>query len=240
MENKLKNLRNDMISSELKNIKFGSKQKHNVFQQLHEKKAKRTLLPKLISVAVTLSLLFFLGTITIDHFTSEERTNSNMNTGQEEQAAAAPAGEGTYKSILQGDVGTIVENGDVIFERVADDSLPVEETDGTMGDLEFLISLSGLDHSQQFEINGEFKYAKFWIQNTGSKSITISLEDITRKDWDVIEGFTVRIPAGETWSFYSKNALSNGTYYLNFTLGRAYMSGQSAAIIAPTLADLDR
>ncbi|WP_175480371.1 hypothetical protein [Gracilibacillus ureilyticus] len=39
--------------------------------------------------------------------------------------------------------------------------------------------------------------------------------------WEIIEGTDARILAGETWSFYSNNSLSNGSYYLNFISGLA-------------------
>ncbi|SFM01819.1 sigma E regulatory protein, MucB/RseB [Gracilibacillus orientalis] len=84
MDKKLKNLRKDMISSELKEVKFENKHKQNIFEQINIKKRRSftNMMPRILSVVAVFSVILFLGILINNNFNAGHSPNPNNNVSQ--------------------------------------------------------------------------------------------------------------------------------------------------------------
>ncbi|MBP1991616.1 M56 family metallopeptidase [Paenibacillus eucommiae] len=153
--------------------------------------------------------------------------NESAQMGGKPQASASKAG--TYvpdeDTILEGEVGTTIRKGDLIFERMESDSrLFSEHSAGNLAgnQLTHLIKDSEMD-----------EYCTIWIRNAGSGHIifTITKDSPTGT---VVPGSIVRIPAHTTWTISTLKTLKAGDYYTNFTSGSSDMSGRAAYTLTLT------
>ncbi|MFH0345752.1 hypothetical protein ACHADS_04125 [Bacillus vallismortis] len=159
---------------------------------------------------------------------------ANAETPQIEnvQAKEAPV-------VLKGEVGTIIKNGNLIFERVANKKSAIDELISPMASKRvFDITLRGSEMSQAFTLDSDYRYVKVWTRNTSSGDIKFTITKGS-KTGSVVSGSSVTIPAGQSWNVYSTNAWSSGTYYANYTSGKVDLSGQSAARLASSKDELD-
>lgn len=134
---------------------------------------------------------------------------------------------------LKGEVGTIIRDGNLVFQRVADAADPAKNNVSEITPLAstegFTVTLDGnTSLTKQFNLAGDYRYWKVWIQNTGTSSIMYSTTGPEN-------GKVYTIPAGETWNVYSTQPWKTGTYNANFTSG----SGMKGKAASRTFAELD-
>lgn len=133
---------------------------------------------------------------------------------------------------LKGDIGTIIHDGDLIFERLPNGPIPDTDITPYASTQGFSVNFNGNQNlTQQFLLSGSYRYWKVWIQNTGSSAIKYSTTGPEN-------GKVHTIPAGQTWSIYSTKKWRKGTYNSNFTAGSG-MYGKAACRIATTFEELD-
>ena len=121
-----------------------------------------------------------------------------------------------------------------MFEIV--ENIPLETKASAPGYSE--TSLSGTEMSKSFNLAGNYKYAKVWIDNKGSNSIVFTITKGSPTG-SIISGSDVTVSANTKVSVYSTNAWSSDTYYANFTSGKASMSGKTSCRIASSIPELD-
>jgi hypothetical protein len=92
--------------------------------------------------------------------------------------------------------------------------------------------------SQSFEVTSAYRYAKVWVNNTGTGNIKFTITK-TSPTGSVVSGSNVTIAAGTSTSVYSTNKWTTGTYYANFTSGKVDLSGEAACRVASTIEELD-
>jgi hypothetical protein len=140
--------------------------------------------------------------------------------------------------LLEGEVGTNIRIGDLVFKRVETDTSKPSEVSTLASTSAFSITLSGSSKSEPFNLSGDYKYAKVWINNTSSGNLIFTITQ-NSPTGTVVSGSSVTVSANSTWNVYSTNAWPAGTYYANYTSGQVGLSGSSACRIASTQAELD-
>lgn len=139
--------------------------------------------------------------------------------------------------VISGEVGDIIEVGDLIFKIV--DPSTINDTNTRASQKGFSISLSGTEDSQSFSVTSEMPYAKVYVKansTSGDIKFTITKSSPTGT---VVSGSSVTIEAGTSTTVYSTNKWAAGTYYANFTSSKTAMSGSASSRIASTFDELD-
>jgi hypothetical protein len=132
--------------------------------------------------------------------------------------------------VIDGDVGERFVVGDLIFEIISPEA--AEQT------ADRVFSLSGDSVSQAFEVTSSCRYAKLWINNSGTGNVRFTITE-SAPTGSVVNGSNVTIAAGTATIVYSTNQWQAGTYYVNFTSGKSALSGRVAYSIASTIEELD-
>ncbi|TPG70484.1 hypothetical protein EEL31_19615 [Brevibacillus laterosporus] len=88
--------------------------------------------------------------------------------------------------------------------------------------------------TESFYVNPSFGWVKVWVENTGSKAITIVVTDEDGK-----EKMSGTVKPGKTWEDYSSKPWGVGDYKISFTSSRADMEGRFSVRIANTKKELD-
>lgn len=138
------------------------------------------------------------------------------------------------KRVIEGKVGTVITVGDLIFEIV--ENIPVNTEASTS--VYPSLSLSGTEMSKPFNLTRDYKYAKVWINNTGSNPLVFNITKGSPTG-TTVPGSEVTVAAKTKMSVYSTHTWSPDTYYANFTSGKANMSGTTSYTIASTIPELD-
>lgn len=180
-------------------------------------------------IFASLALVFTFGVI----------TSLSVFANNDEASLASSSKVGTNVQgdslVLKGEIGTIIRDGDLVFERVSEDSFPKDDESiiKPFGSTEgFKVNFGGnTSIIKEFNLAGDHHYWKVWIRNTGNNGIKYSTSG-------PVNGSVYTIPAGQTWNVYSTNPWPTGTYYSNFT-GGSGMYGEAACRTATTFAELD-
>ncbi|WP_312114307.1 M56 family metallopeptidase [Brevibacillus reuszeri] len=137
------------------------------------------------------------------------------------QASASKAG--TYipdeSIVLEGEVGTTLRRGDLIFERIGNDSHAFPEKVDAI--------LANTSQSHLIKKSEGDEYCTIWVNNEGSRHVIFTVTKATPSG-TAIPGSIVKIPAQTTWKISTLQPFTKGEYYANFTSGQAIMSGQVA------------
>lgn len=143
---------------------------------------------------------------------------------------------------IEGEVGDTFSVGNLIFEIVSDEEMDrvLSEPQTRASTKRWEISLSGDSLSKDFSVTKDYPYAKVWFRNDLDKKYEIVFT-ITQgsETGTVVTDSLVRLPGGSAISVYSRDAWPEGTYYANFTCGKADMVGSAACRVASTKAELD-
>ncbi|MFP3391566.1 M56 family metallopeptidase [Brevibacillus sp. SIMBA_040] len=137
------------------------------------------------------------------------------------KASASKAGDYVpdESTVLDGEVGTTIRRGDLIFERIENDSHAFPEKVDAV--------LANTSQSHLIKKSEGDEYCTIWIKNEGSRHV-IFTETKASPSGTVIPGSIVKIPAQTTWTISTLQPLTPGEYFANFTSGQAIMSGQVA------------
>lgn len=176
---------------------------------------------KKVLLSVALGTIILGGTTNISAETLNNSTNINSEKTEE-------------PIIIGGEVGDIIKVGDLIFEilpndtEIPKDNLTRESTEGYDVILDNNRSLS-----KEFNLAGDYKYWKVWIQNTGKNNIVVSTMPKGKVDPSpvIVEGYV-------TAAIYTTKPVKSGTYVSSFT-GGAGMKGKAVCRIATSLSELD-
>ena len=125
----------------------------------------------------------------------------------------------------------------VKVQRVPDDYIPWEDdkvVTPSSSRQEFSVDLSGTEMSERFRLREYLRYWKVWLKNEGANDIIFSVS----KGKDTKPIYLDEYGKG-TWIISSEREEEVGTYYANYTSGKAKMQGQTACRIATTLEELD-
>jgi hypothetical protein len=133
--------------------------------------------------------------------------------------------------VIDGNIGERFVAGDLIFEIVSPEE--VERVASSQDS-----SLSGDSMSQAFEVTSACHYAKVWISNSGTGNVKFTITESTPTG-SVVNGSNVTIASGISTIVYSTNKWPAGTYYANFTSGKAALNGEAACRVASTIEELD-
>lgn len=176
---------------------------------------------KKVLLSVALGTIILGGTTNISAETFNNSTNINSKKTEE-------------PIIIGGEVGDIIKVGDLIFEilqndpEITKDNLISKSTEGYDVILDNNTSLS-----KDFNLAGDYKYWKVWVQNTGKNKIVVStmLDGKADPSPVIVEGYV-------TTAIYTTKPVKSGTYVSSFTSG-AGMKGKAACRIATSLSELD-
>ncbi|TPG74736.1 hypothetical protein EEL32_24460 [Brevibacillus laterosporus] len=94
--------------------------------------------------------------------------------------------------------------------------------------------LTNTEMIDKFYVNPSFGWVKVWVENKGSKPITVVVTDENDK-----EKMSGKVKPGKTWVEYSSKAWGVGDYKISFTSGQAEMKGSYSVRIANTEEELD-
>ena len=156
-------------------------------------------------------------------------TSSVVVHAEPPQSTSAAASSDTENGVLQGEVGSVIYDGNYIYKRLPDNSKMPMEFKSRASTEGFVVSDFGGNTSldKTILLSDTYLWWKIWVQNTADSELTVSVEnDSTRK-----------IPAGETWNIWSINAWKAGKYKVGFTDG-AGMHGQAACRVGESKGDL--
>jgi len=148
-------------------------------------------------------------------------------------------GAGKKAEVIDGEPGTIIEKGDLIFKILSNDTqIPEYDDDSITKSSENSATLSGDTMSDLFDLTEDMGWFKVWIKNEGTNDIVFT---ITRDSpsGSLLEGSNIKIGKNKTIEVYNNKALSKGAYYINYTSGKSDMSGSTACKVASTQAELD-
>jgi beta-lactamase regulating signal transducer with metallopeptidase domain len=146
--------------------------------------------------------------------------------------AAAVSNSEVEEVVIDGNIGERFVAGDLIFEIVSPEE--VTRMAASQGS-----SLSGDSMSQAFEVTSACPYAKVWISNSGTGNVRFTMTESTPTG-SVVNGSNVTIASGISTIVYSTNKWPAGTYYANFTSGKADLSGDTACRVASSVEELDK
>ncbi|WP_240415395.1 M56 family metallopeptidase [Paenibacillus periandrae] len=164
----------------------------------------------LLSVAFISTALAYIGS-----------HNESLKMGDEPKSAASPAGAYVPDKsiILEGEVGTTIRKGDLVFERIVSDSRSFPEQ------ADAILANNSQTHLIRNSRGNE--YCTIWIQNAASGHLIFTITKGSPTG-TVVPGSIVKIPAYTTWTVSTLNPLKAEAYYANFTSGSVDMSGQVA------------
>lgn len=126
----------------------------------------------------------------------------------------------------------------VKVQRLPDDYIIPWEDDKVVtpssSSQEFNEELSGTEMEERFRLRDDLRYWKVWLKNEGTNDIIFSVS----KGKDTKPIYLDKCGKG-TWVMSSEKKEKVGTYYANYTSGKAEMKGRTACRIATTLEELD-
>ncbi|ALA07413.1 hypothetical protein SECTIM467_67 [Brevibacillus phage SecTim467] len=94
--------------------------------------------------------------------------------------------------------------------------------------------LANTEMVDSFYVNPSFGWVKVWVENTGSKTITVVVTDENGK-----KKMSGKVKPGKTWVEYGSKAWGVGDYKISFTSGQAEMKGRYSVRIANEREELD-
>lgn len=156
------------------------------------------------------------------------------------EAAVTTATSPAEGVVIEGEVGDTFEVGDLIFEIVSDEEIEkIQDVPVTRASTSrFSITLSGSEHSEDFEVTTNYPWAKVWVDNRSTGDIKFTITKGSKTGY-VVRGSDVTIKAGTKTSVYATKEWDPDIYYANFTCGKATMSGTASCRVASTQHELD-
>ncbi|MCD8376393.1 MAG: M56 family metallopeptidase [Oscillospiraceae bacterium] len=193
------------------------------------------------TLSVILAVVLALSSITAFAAPSENSADPSAG-GATETSAGETEHESGEVVVLDGEIGQTYVIDDLIFEIVSDEEINQVLSDSKSqtraSTRRWSIDLTGDSMSKSFAVTSSYPYAKVWIQNSGSSDIIFTITKGSSTG-TVVGGKSYKIAAGTSLNVWSSNKWSAGTYYANFTSGKADMVGVAACRVASTIAELD-
>lgn len=121
--------------------------------------------------------------------------------------------------VLEGEIGTTIRRGDLIFERIENDSQAFPEKVDAV--------LANTSQTHLIKKSEGDEYCTIWIKNEGSRHVIFTITEDSPSG-TAIPGSIVKIPAQTTWTISTLQPLTTGEYFANSTSGQAIMSGKIA------------